>query len=241
MTNILLVGESHIGAVKRGYNEEPERFPWMSFASLGKGRIATTRFFEVDETKERVLIISEHWNKLEFSKLDKDVPDLLVLSLPINTSRILRDVSWDTHVPWRLRQSDHETPLSDAFVNRLIDQDSGYAIDYTVALAELGMNVAVLEAPRFFEDAGYLKHCRLDVIQFIDKLYRQRVVDRLGEKGVGVIPQAPHTISDMGATKMEFDNERQGDVHHANLVYGQIVLEQIQNYAIEQLGMRLDA
>ena len=241
MTKILLVGDSHLGAVKRAHDANPERYPSFSFAYLGKGGLAKTRFFDVDEAKGSVRIISQGWRKLDFCRSDQDLPNLVVLSLPVNTSRILREMSWRTHVPWRLRQHDNEVALSDGFVDRLIDTDSGYAVEYAAALTEIGLSIAALEAPRFFEDAPYLKRCRLDVIRYIDTLYRQRVVDRLSDLGIGVITQAPQTISEIGSTKMEFDNERPGDVHHANLNYGQIALQQIQDFASQHLGMRTSA
>lgn len=234
MTNILLIGDSHLGAVKRGHEADPGRYPWLSFANLGKGQVAKTRFFEVDEAACCVRITAKEWNRLEFSGAahgDQPAPDLLVVSLPINTSRILREFSWETHVPWHLKRKDHEVALSSAFVDSLIEQDSGHAVDFVIALSKIGLAVAVLEAPRFFEDAGYLKRCRLDVIQYIDNQYRQRVGQNLAQRGIGVIPQAPHTISDMGTTKMEFKNERPGDVHHANVVYGQLAIDQIRAFA----------
>jgi hypothetical protein len=240
MTQILLIGDSHLGAVKRGYDLHPERYPNISFASLGKGGVATSRFFEVDETGDSVRITAETWNKLEFSRAgqrDKPVPGLLVLSLPLNTSRILRDYSWDTHVPWFLKRDEHEVAISDAFVEGLIDQDSCHTIDYAVALSDLGISIAVLEAPRFFEDAAYLKRCRLDVIQHVDRLYRQRVGQRLAGHGISVIPQPPQTIGDLGTTRMAFDNEKPRDVHHANAAYGQLALDQIQSFATQQLEM----
>ena len=46
MTKILLVGDSHLGAVKRAHDANPERYPSFSFAYLGKGGLAKTRFFD---------------------------------------------------------------------------------------------------------------------------------------------------------------------------------------------------
>jgi hypothetical protein len=243
MTRVLLIGDSHLGAIKRGQRLEPSRSTWLSFENLGKGRVAKTRFFEVYEAAGCVRITADEWNKLEFfgaGRTERPVPDLLVVSLPLNTSRILREFSWDTHVPWRLKLKDGEIALSDAFVDGLIDQDSRNAVDFVFALSDIGLSVAVLEAPRFFEDAGFLKTCRLDVIGYIDKAYRQRVGQTLESKGISVIPQAPHTISDLGSTKMDFDNERPEDAHHGNATYGTIAIEQIQTYASGRLGRAVD-
>lgn len=240
MTRILLIGDSHLGAVKRGYNLEPDRYPGISFSGLGKGGVARNRFFEVDDTGDSVRITAESWNKLEFSRSgmgDTPLPDLLVISLPMNTSRILRDFSWDTHVPWLLKRHESEVAISDAFADCLIDQDSCHATDYAIALSSLGISVAVLEAPRFFEDAIFLKRCRLDVIQHVDTLYRERVGQRLAPHDIGIISQPPQTISDLGTTKMAFNNENPRDVHHANAAYGQLALDQIQSFAAKRLEM----
>lgn len=239
MTEVLLVGDSHIGPIRRAFNETPERYPWLTFARLGKGGIARTDFFEVDEPASAVRISAPEWNTVVFSRDGGRWPDLVVLSLPINSSRILRGFSWDTQVPWQLKQGDDESTLSDALVDGLIDQDSGYATAYAIALAELGLPVAVIEAPRFFEDAPYLNKCRFDVIHHIDTRYRQRVTERLANNGVDVITQPVETIDVRGTTKMDFDNEREGDIHHANAAYGQIVLEQIRLYGATKLGVEL--
>ncbi|MFC6196464.1 hypothetical protein [Ponticaulis profundi] len=234
MTNVLVLGDSHLGAIKRAHNEVREENKWLSFMALGKGTFATSPFFEVDEQGKTVRITAEEWNKVEFSSSSTGKakwPDLLVVSLPINTSRILRDFSWETHVPWRLKETSKEITLSDAFVEKLIAQDNQYAIDYTTALVKIGMQVAALEAPRFFEDAPYLKTSRLNVISHIDALYRERTIQTLSSRGVGVIRQAKDTISETGTTKMAFNNERPNDVHHANLEYGHICISEIRKYA----------
>ncbi|RMC36116.1 hypothetical protein C9E81_05270 [Paracoccus alkanivorans] len=213
---------------------DPGRFPDVSFLPLGKGSAVPRKFYEHDAEAGIVRTIAPGWQNTEFTagmQKSSSQRQLLVVSLPLNTSRILRDVSWHTHVPWQLRRSEAETPLSDQLVERLIDQDSRYAIGFMTALIAIGLDAVVLEAPRFFETASYLPRTRLEVCQYIDALYRERVRAGLAAAGVGVIDQPAETISDRGTTRLEYDHEDPRDTHHANALYGQLALDRILSYA----------
>lgn len=80
---------------------------------------------------------------------DKDF-QLLAVSLPINSSRILRDVSWQRHVPWKLKKRRREIPISDGLIETIIEQDCSKSIAFVKAIALTGIKVVGIEGPRFF-------------------------------------------------------------------------------------------
>ncbi len=112
---IVITGESHLGAIVRG----APRNAGVTFWPLGAGKLVTTPFYTHDAAAAAVHTHVRKWRNRTFSLDTLDfngAPALLALSLPLNTSRILRDHAWDTHVPWRLKKSPDEVALSDGVV-----------------------------------------------------------------------------------------------------------------------------
>lgn len=236
MTRVLVTGDSHLGAMRRAWDTDRERYEPISFAPLGRGGLVPTAFFEVDETSETVRTIAPDWQNRSFAAKDlhdTDGIDLLVVSMALNTSRILRDVSWHTHVPALMVQSPDESPLSDAVVEALFLQDCEYAIAFVAALKAAGIRVAVLEAPRLFARAHVLKRQRLDVSLRIDEWYRAFVKGALRDKGVPVIGQPVQTLTSSGLTRAEFDHENPKDSHHGGIPYGKLALDSILDSAAQ--------
>lgn len=233
MKSILVTGDSHIGPLQRGLDLLPaaERTRY-TFWPLGKGGAIRERCHTYDDVRKELTITSPNWEKRTFSResLSELSPEtFLFLSLPANTSRILRGYSWNTHVPWRLASG--EAPLSDRLVEEMIDQDCRYSLELTIDLARVWRNFAVIEAPRFFANATYLKVFRQDVCQHIDSAYRSRVRDALTRHGIHLVAQPDVTISDDGTTKLDFDHENPLDNHHANAWYGGLVLKLLAEHA----------
>lgn len=231
---VLITGDSHIAALRRGVDTAPKTYETISFVRLGSGKLVPTAFFEVDEADGVVRTVARGWPNITTSVQSLHRDDgigLMVVSQALNTSRILRDYSWNTHVPWRMVQSDEETPLSDAVVDALIAQDSSNAVAYAVALKSVGIEVAVLEAPRVFARAKALQEKRRDVCLYIDALYRARVRDALAKGGVPVIDQPPESVTKDGLTDARFDHENPDDSHHGNTAYGVLALNSVLDYA----------
>lgn len=227
---IVLTGESHLGAIKRGAPENPTVLYWP----LGPGGQVVTPFFDYNAEANSVRITAPNWRKMSYSKdsLTFDgTQALLALSMPLNTSRILRDHDWVTHVPWHLVQSPDEAPLSDAVVAAILEQDYRYSIAFVEALLACGIQVVVIEGPHFFEHARYVKRMRLDVVTYIDTQYRETVIAKLAHLGVDVIRQRSETLTHQNSTKKKFKHESSTDQHHASAKYGTLVYEDLIAYA----------
>lgn len=234
MTRILLTGDSHLGCLKRTYDAEAgDAFKEISFAPLGRGGLCVTEFFALDQEAETVEITAEEWNKERYAKaeLSGADPTLVVVSMPLNTSRIQRETAWHRFVPWQLKQDPKEVGLSSAALEEMFVQDSHYAVEFAGALKSIGVEVAVLEAPRFFENAPYLKKRRFEVSQHVEAAYRAHVSARLKAHGVPIIEQPSNTIGKTGCTLPQFDHENPNDVHHGNTAYGRLALLSVLDYA----------
>lgn len=233
MTPLIVVGDSHIVAIKRAADQLPEAEKTrLTFWPLGNGGAVREACHRYAPDKGEVTTTSPVWQNRVFSRetlsaVGSDA--ILAVSLPLNTSRILRDHSWHTHAPWRLAHG--EFALSDRMVARMIDDDSVHALNFVRDLSKLWPRIAVIEGPRFFPDASYLRKARLDVCQYVDTAYRERVSGLLGECGIDVIGQPPSTITEQGMTSLDYDHPDPGDDHHANEAYGKLVIEDLFRYA----------
>ena len=226
---IVISGESHLGAIRLGAPAHPD----VAFWPLGAGKPVTSPFFVHDTQAHTVTTTAPRWRNRVFSKdtLTFDGSTALVaLSLPLNTSRILRDYSWGTHVPWHMQKSPQEAALSNAVVAAILHQDYQYTIGFVSALLACGIKVVVIEGPHFFDDAPYLQRSRLDVCIYLDALYRKTVRKELAKLGVDVIAQRPETLTEQGLTKSDFDHEDPKDAHHANAKFGTMIFEDILAY-----------
>lgn len=226
---ILLTGESHLGAVRQGASDRSDVTYWP----LGKGRSVATPFFTHNPHAKSVSTIVSDWRNRTYAKdtLTFDGAQALVgLSMPLNTSRILRDYSWHSHVPWHLQKFDTESPLSEAVVQAIMAQDYGHALAFVAALQACHIKTVVIEAPHFFETSPYLKRVRLDVCTYMDAHYRATVRAKLGELGVDVIDQPSHTLTAIGSTKPAFSHKNPKDTHHANPAFGALMFEKIIAY-----------
>lgn len=230
---IVITGDSHLGALYLGSRTEPDAFNSISFAPLGRGSLSATDFFDVSDDGKLVTTVPDEWLNKSFSRADDRT--LLVVSLPLNTSRILRDRSWRTHVPWSLVAEQHEIALSDGVISAMVDQDSAHSIAFMRALSKAGIKAVALEAPRYFSHAPHLVRKRPDVCQYVDKFYRTKVTAALNEAGIDVITQPEATIEPQGMTSLDYAHENPLDTHHANAAYGALALKTVLAYA-EGLG-----
>ncbi len=231
MQPILVIGDSHVAAFRRAQDGIPSDLDKdIAIEPLGAGSGVLKPFFSVDEDTGEVSTHADGWRNRTFSKElladENDATPLIALSLPINTSRILRDFGWHSHAPWQLCEGD-ELPLSDQAVERLIEQDSQYAVGFAEALKSVGLDVLVIEGPRFFEDAKYLDRNRFEVCQYIDALYRSTVQGKLATAEISVLQQPEETITDYGTTVVDYHVENPNDVHHANASYGRMMLDRL--------------
>lgn len=239
MSRIVLTGDSHLGALKNAQDlEQNPQFAKLDFMPLGHGHVSLLDFFQIEDSGKCVKVVHPEWNNIEFSEktLNKNGDfQLLVVSLPINSSRLLREHSWHRHVPWRLKNKSKEIPLSDALVETIIKQDCDKSIDFVNAIAQAGIKVAALEGPRFFDHVPFLKKKRIDVCADIERRCRAYATQRLADCNVDVITQPGDTITAAGTTHPDFRHPNPKDKQHGNAAYGVLTCNAIMDYA-ENLG-----
>lgn len=226
---IVLTGESHLAAVRKGASDRSD----VTFWPLGKGGSVATPFFRHDPLTKSVSTFVSGWRNRTYCKdtLTFNGEQAVVgLTMPLNTSRILRDYSWHTHVPWHLQKTDAEFPLSEAVVDAMMAQDYKHALAFVAALQACQIKTVVIEAPHFFEIGRDRRPARLEVRAYIDAHYRATVRTKLGELGADVIDQPLATLTAIGSTKSEFAHENPTDTTHGNTAFGALMFEKIISY-----------
>ena len=235
MSRIVLTGDSHLGALKHAQDlKQDSRIAGLEFQPLGNGFVSLLDFFTANSVEKSVKVTHSKWNNLIFSEkeLNKDEDfQLLAVSLPINSSRILRDVSWQRHVPWKFKKRRREIPISDGLIETIIEQDCSKSIAFIKAITLTGIKVFAIEGPRFFEHAPYLKRKRIEVCADIEQRYRSYASQKLADVGIGVIEQPTQTITKIGTTHHDYRHPDPRDEHHGNALYGHLVCDAIVDYA----------
>lgn len=230
MTPIILTGDSHLAAIKRGADllEDPRVRSRFVFWPIGSAAVARAAFHDRDQRNGSVTVVPSRSSPLVFSQASMVAvgPDAsLVISLPLHSVRFLRFYSWETHVPWR--HAREEVALSDRMVEEMIDEDCLHAVAFVRDVAQVLPRVHVLEAPRLFGNSNVLKERRPEVLLDLQEAYRERVRTKLAKLGVPVIDQPSETITEDGMTDLAYDNENPGDQYHANGAYGKLALEAV--------------
>lgn len=231
MKPVLLTGDSHLGPIKRSMVMDPslETLP-IGYWPLGKVAGARHAFFDVGPDSVTTSHRGRHnrtYSRESISGFAEDA--ILAISLPMNTSRILRDFSWNSHAPWHLAKD--ELALSDAVMSALVDQDSRNAVEFVIALKRIWPRTVVIEAPRFFKNASYLACQRFEICSYVDRFYRERILSSLTAASVDVIAQPAETIAADGTTDLAYDHETPEDDHHGNMQYGLLTLRAVLAYA----------
>lgn len=235
MKQIYVVGDSHTGSLMRAAEQivGMDRLP-VSFLPLGPGNIAPFDFYQFDAQAKRLEIVAKKWEAHVFPKEQKHVetPDdyLFAVCLPFNTARFLRDYNWGDYVHWSFKDRAGQIPLSDAVVDEIILRDIQNSVQFVRDLGALGLNVAVLDSPRFFAHSDAAQAAGVKMTAFLTERFRSVVSDLLAEDDIPVIAQPAQTITAEGATDAKFRHKKKSDQIHTNEMFGAIMLAQLLEY-----------
>lgn len=235
MTIVVVTGDSHCAALKFGFDRlknMPSSLD-IRFRPLGGGGQVPTPFYALEDGGSTVKIVCPRWWPRRFPdpEIDHNRNEVVyAVSMPLNTSRILRDFPWGDFVPWQVRNPD-ERALSQKLFEAVLWTDAKYAVEFIGALVNVGLNVVVLEGPHFFSDSPYLRHARMDVCRYVSNSYRAMVRARLAEHSVSIVNQPPATLDENGCTQLRYHKDER-DAHHGNAAFGEIMMTELTNHVI---------
>lgn len=233
---ILITGDSHTGALKRGLLRierqgllDPE--DEITVVPMGNGKFLATPFFRDAGDHAEITEPDFQRNFRQFPPSGSQA-DVFGLSMPLWPMRVVRMMVNDK---WDLDgRSDGCKPLSRAVFRQMVLADQQYVLALIRLLQRSGRRVLAISPPLLFADninfekmpAGY-------VLNLVDG-YRSIMKDELAGLSVPVIDIPKCCIDDTGLMRREYAHEDPEDRTHANGTFGQLMIQSIQRWAANE-------
>jgi hypothetical protein len=214
MKRLVILGDSHLGALKRGLDKLIESnlqfdFSVIDFHPIANGKGMSRNFFSVVADK----IIFNNRARSEFSLTGCD--KIVYLSGPIHSTRLISYISWT--FKGDSQAVDIDKVYSSGFLESVILNDCGFMLNFINVLQNNGYLVGVIEAPAPFTSTAFFRRNSAATIKYIDWKYRSFVKGFLIQNNVEII-ELPRDCLDSNGFML--DIYRGGDSTHANDVYG---------------------
>jgi len=221
MTNINIVGDSHIGKLSSSADLEGQGIKY-SFG-VGKNFLA----FDTEQTDEKIIISSAKVAG-KYGLYAEILPtDTLVLSAPLHSSPVSRHPTWKTFCHWTLTDQFPDMDLmSDDTINMIAERRNATTFEFLELARSYCEAVYVLEPPRLAPQAAALAEIDPVILADIDQRYRDRVKLRLAEISIPVIETPPETHDGTSMLPM-YCRANEADVHHGNDQYLSLMLASV--------------
>ena len=227
MNDILIVGDSHTGALNRALEtlqETGKPRPNVRVRPLGGGHLFPTEFFKDAGTHAEIIdpLFSRSFPRLPPENMTLGA---IGLAAPLWPVRVVRELVWKGqglaghHGP-------HQ-PVSRAVFRQLVLRDQHYVLKLADLLQRNGLPVLAIASPSLFREFPLLKfHDPRDVMAMFEA-YREIMFEELAARGIDAIDIPEGTRDSEGFMRPEFHHIEPEDVHHANADYGLLVLDQV--------------
>lgn len=233
---IFLCGNSHVAAMKRGYqqlfpkggdlvvfplgNGSHEREP---FSKLDAGGVAFTAEKYAENLKthsgQRTITASKsrRWG----------------ICLGTQTARIYAERYWADCEPASICGQGKQ-PVTDSVIRALIEEDQRHVRDFFSQLHQCAVQVfAVSCAPPRLDHPCISHGVRRQTVAYLDHAARASLTEFLANLGIDFISPPPECQTEDGFLRPEFNRIRKKgghDKHHADDVYGARMIERILAY-----------
>ena len=224
MPDILLTGDSHTAALRKGQSaiEAEGRWPEqvrLSIRPLGPGQLTCEPFF-IDRGDHAEITAAAYRRQMQRLPMNDDPPATIYgMSAPLHSVRLWRHPAWQRFAPAAMAGGVSGTPVSSGMIERLVLEDQRNVLDLLALLKRLGKRVFVVEAPYPFHHHPVLRNTSRDLVRFVDGLYRNLVRRELMRMAVPIRCIEHGFMLDLYA--------QPGDHHHGNQRYGETMMDEI--------------
>ncbi len=231
MTDVLVFGDSHTAALRRGQVAIETDGQWpdavrLTVHPLGGGHLATEPFF-ADRGSHAEITLPEY--RRQFARLprEEDAPGTVFgVSAPLHPVRLWRHPGWQSMAPADMAaMPEGAAPVSSGMVRRLALADQGPMLALLGLLRRLGAPVFAIEAPYPFRHHPALRRTPAAVVMRVDRLYRETIRAELDRLGVAVVGVPERCRDAEGFTLDSFGQV--GDPHHGTAAYGAIMMAEV--------------
>ncbi|TSA41282.1 MAG: hypothetical protein D4R63_03695 [Methylococcaceae bacterium] len=236
---VLITGDSHTGILKTALDSMhhhallPDTIDFSIRPLMGGDRLSQPFFIDQGT---HALISSDYgasWIKQLPIAEDEGFFNYYGISGPLHTVRLWRQGPfWKKHTP--LLPSHGAVPLSTAFLRHIVKQDQQYLMQLIALLQRNNTQIFVIEAPRPFVHNPALKVIDIDIIIYIDQLYRATLRSWLTERGIAIVNVPAQCIDSEGFMLSAYRHDNPNDPHHGNQAFGEIMMKEIIRY-LQQL------
>lgn len=228
---MLVVGDSHCGPVHRGLRYALAesgnailRDHELRIVPLGGGHLLPTPFFR-DASDHVELTEPTYRRQITTLPPEGQKADAIGLSMPL----------WPMRVVYQMLRGElclgARSPgcqlISAAVFRQLVLADQRYVLTLIEVLQRLGYPVVVLSGPGMFRDHSSLKWHDPERVLGLFNAYRQIMLDELVKRNVAILDIPAEAMGEDGFILPHFRHTDPEDKHHANKLYGMLVLEQL--------------
>ncbi len=229
MPDILLTGDSHTAALRKGQIaiEAEGRWPEqvrLSIRPLGGGQLTCEPFF-VDRGDHAEITAAAYRRQVQRLPMTDDVPGTIYgLSAPLHSVRLWRHSAWQSFAPATMVGTVSGTPVSSGMMQRLVLEDQRYVLDLLALLKRLGKRVFVVEAPYPFHHHPALRKTSRDLVRYMDQFYRNLIRRELTRLAVPIVAVPNQCVEDGFMLDLY---AQPGDHHHGNQRYGETMMDEV--------------
>ena len=222
----LIVGDSHTGPLARGHAllvEEgrlPPGIDWR-FRALGSGRRMNAAFWK---PRGAHAVMTDATYRQRVGKLppDNPRPDVIGLSMPLWSGRVLRSLLEARMAPWDVDTGPTFAArrISHALFHRLIDADMEYTLGLALFLRGTGVPVFIVEPPRAFRAYRLVAEVGATPVLALQQAIRTYQARVIATAGLPVVWMPGDALDEAGFMRTEHAHEDPTDSHHINAAFG---------------------
>lgn len=233
MTEILVVGDSHVASIAEAVGQLPE-----SGSSI-EAKIRVGMLFSCPRTLSTFHRVSDDGvtlvDRAAVRRLAQSTGRTVInhqpgviwaFALGTTTTHFLRSATWTRYAPAAIADRFNRLPLSSGAAETICSEYAGPALQFYADVVACGVSpLCVLAPPPRTDDKVLARGQPLELFLAVDNLLRAYVTERLRAIGVRCLepPEASYGRQQM----LRADLGAEGDAHHANTKYGALVVPMI--------------
>ncbi|MEV8360057.1 hypothetical protein [Microbacterium sp. NPDC076895] len=250
MTKFIIAGNSHVAALRQGLERlaetatsgiettsEPNTWTWgedsVQVVALGSGRFELQEFSTSKGGKVSFIGRYAHAFRQQTGATHLDPAVVWAFVNVANGERVFRQPMWKVFAPSALAPTAGRTPLTEAVIRRMLENDHAPARAFYERIKEAGISAVAVEPPR----PQSAHHALADdhdrsVALYLDALTREMWQDWLNARSIRYVEPPASSIGTDGFLKPELrriglNPQGKPDTNHGNAKFGSNYIQRI--------------
>ena len=149
---------------------------------------------------------------------DDPAPDVVGLSMPLWTGRVIRGLVRSEMLPYGVDGPGR--PISRALLRKLVHDDQRYILELAALLHDQGLPVFAIEPPGIFHDNRFLLQIGAGTVLALWRDIRALMLEAVTGIGLEVLELPASMVDEDGFMRSTYRHEDPSDRHHANAAFG---------------------